>query len=479
MQSSLKDKAIYGMIWVSFQKFGAMGIAFISNIVLARLLSPDDYGCIGLLAIFITISNTFVFGGFSAALIQKQNPTRIDYSTVFYWNVFIAILSYIILFITAPYIASFYHIPKLSSILRILSLVIIINSFSIVQLNIRRKQLKFKSISIIQIIAISISVIVTIYLALKGFGIWSLVCQQLITSSITTILLWISSVWKPILAFSFKSLKELFSYGSFLLLSDLLNSICDNIQGIIIGRKYTADIMGYYSQAKKMEEIPTTSISYTVQQVTFPIYSKLQNDTKQLFNATRKSLLLMNYINIPLMFLLIVVAEPLFTLLFSEKWLPSVPYFKILCLAGLVNCSQSINYQVVCAVGKSNKIFKWNIIKRLLGIIFIVIGMNWGVKGILFAMVIGFYTTFIINAIVATKETGYSLLMQIKDMIPIITICILTSLITNALANMTDYNYILSMIFQIILFLFVYVFASWIIKREELKEYINIIKSIF
>ena len=478
MSSSLKQQTISGIFWAAIQKFGTLGISFISNIILARLLTPDDYGCLGLLAIFIVIAEVFVNGGFATALIQKKESTHKDYCTVFYWNIFVSVLFYFILFYIAPIVASYYNIPLLIPILRIQGLILLTNSLSIVQLNILRKQLKFKKMSIIQFVSVLISVVVGILLAYNGWGVWSLVIQQLLNSSITSLILWITSQWKPDFTFSFNSFKELFNYGSFLLLSDLLNSICDNIQGLIIGRKYSSCDMGYYTQAKKLETVPTQSISYVVNIVTLPVFAKLQENKQQLYVAVRKSIRLINYLNIPLMVLLILVSEPLIILLFSDKWIESIPFFRILCLSGIINCSQSINYQVVCAVGRSRDIFKWNILKRLLGIVFIFIGINWGIQGMLYGMVCNLYLSFIINALVATISTGYSLYQQIKDLCPIILLSIITALTTYIIIQYFTLNFILDLVLKILVYISLFIIFSKIINRIEFIEYLNIIRSV-
>lgn len=477
MSSSLKQQTISGMLWSAIQRFGTMIISFVSNIVLARLLSPDDYGCIGLLTIFIVLAETFVNGGFGAALIQKKNATQEDYSTVFYWNILVAILLYVVLFFIAPYVAVFYKIPLLSSVLRVQGIILIIHALSIVQLNILRKQLQFKKLSVIQIVASIISVVIAIILAYEGFGVWTLVVQQLLMAFIVTVILWLTTVWKPTLCFSIKSFKELFGYGAFLLLSDLLNALCNNLQGLIIGRKYSAVDMGFYSQARKLETIPTTSISQVVNLVAFPVYSKLQDNKEQLYLAVQKSSRMMNFLNFPLMILLVVIAEPLIVFLYSDKWMESIPYFQILCLSGLVNCVQSINYQVVCAIGKSKLIFRWNVLKRIVGITSILVGMNFGVKGILWGMVFSFYFTALVNILVASPFTSYNLSQQIKDILPILLNAVLSAFVTYYLGQLLDVHYILFMFIQIFVYISLYVSIAKIFRSGELEEYFSIVKS--
>ena len=259
----------------------------------------------------------------------------------------------------------------------------------------------------------------------------------------------------------------------------LILNICDNIQAFIIGRRYTASDMGYYSQARKLEMVPAQSISYVVNLVTFPVFSRLQDSKEQLYIAVRKSLRCMNYLNFPLMSLLIVIAEPLIILLFSDKWLPSVPYFRILCLVGFVNCLQSVNYQVVCAAGRSKEIFKWNIFKRIVGIAMILIGMHWGIEGLMYGMVCSMYFTYIVNALVAKTTTGYTLLMQIKDAIPLLFICGLSCIFAHLAGLYVECSNFIMILLQTSIYLVCYLLLSILTKREELMEYREIIKSIF
>ncbi len=474
MSSELKEKTIKGIVWSAVEKFGVKIISFLSNIFLARMLTPDDYGCIGMLAIFIVISNAFVYGGFSSALIQKKEPTATDYSTVFYWNLIVSVFFYIFLYCTAPKISVFYNLPLLRDVLRVQGIILFINAFNIIQITQLKKQLNFKKLAQINIYASLLSVFVAVSLAYLGYGVWSLVLQQLCAGVFSSIFLWFKSQWKPNWNFSKKSFRELFSYGSYLLLSDLLNSTVDNIQGLIIGRLFPAATMGYYSQAKRLEEIPTTSISQMVQQVTFPVFAKIQDDKKKLFFAVKKSLLAMNFINIPLMTLLWVIAEPLIVTLFSDKWLHSVSYFQILCVAGLVNCMQSVNYQVVSAVGRSKDIFKWNIVKRTVGIIFIIVGAYFGVEGILWGMVSGFWFTYIVNAVVATKTTDYTLFMQIMDTLPIAFVAVISAFPAYFFHDI-QINTMLLLIIQTTLYGVTYILLSKLFGIKQLEECITLV----
>lgn len=477
-EESLKHKAVAGVLWSSVQQFGTSIISFLSNIVLARLLTPNDFGCIGLLAIFIAISNVFIVGGFISALIQKKETTSLDYSTAFFWNIVVSLFCYILIYLIAPKIAVFYRISMLTDIIRVLGLVLIINALSVVQSTILRKSFQFNKLAKIGIFSTVFSVCIAITLAYKGWGVWSLVAQQIVFSVCNAGCLWYKSTWIPRFQFSIKSFKEMFGYGSFLLLSDLLNNFVDNLQGLIIGRKYSTTDMGHYTQAKKLEEIPTTSISSVVGYVTFPMYSSIQHDRARLGQAVKKSMGMMNYVNFPLMILLIVIAKPLFLLLYSEKWIGSVEYFQILCTAGLVNCMQSVNYQVVAAVGKSKELFRWNVVKRIVGILLMVLGSNYGVRGVLYGMVISFYFTYVVNACLANQSTGYSLLMQLRDSLPLFLLSVIPALIA-FIFSFFSLHYLFLLPIQVLTFLLTYLTLTSILRKEEYSETINILKNSY
>ncbi|MBQ8735405.1 MAG: lipopolysaccharide biosynthesis protein [Bacteroidaceae bacterium] len=299
MASSLKQQTISGMIWSSLQRFGTMGISFISNIVLARLLTPDDYGCIGMLMIFIALSSTFIDGGFGSALIQKKRPTTEDYSTIFYWNIFLSLVLYVVLYLCAPLVADFYNIELLSKVLQVQGVVLIINALGIIQANQLRKQLKFKALAKVNLAAAIASVVVAIAMAYMGCGIWSLVAQQIVQSLASTLLYWVYSSWRPIMSFSTKSFKELFGFGSFILLSNLINTFCNNLNGLLIGKFFNASSMGYFTQAKKLENIFSLSIEAVVLQVPYPVLVEVKDNFEKLRNVLKQFNSLLLYVVAP------------------------------------------------------------------------------------------------------------------------------------------------------------------------------------
>ena len=352
-----------------------MTITFAANVILARLLSPSDFGCVGMLMIFIGLSNTFIDGGFGAALIQKKEPTQEDYSTIFYWNILLSIILYILLYITAPLIAKFYHIPLLSIVLRVQGVVLIFNALSVVQNNLFRKQLRFKQLSVVEIVSAILSLILAIAAALNGWGVWSLVIQQIALSVFKTGLLWTLGNWYPNIVFSFASFRELFKFGSFMLLANLFSTLSNEIQGLLVGRVFSPAILGLYTQSYRLEGSMATAVSGVIDQVTYPVMSSIQDEKGKLILALRKFVQIPAYICALVMGLMIVVAKPLILLVYGENWLDCVPYFQILCTAGLAVCLQGSANNSIVAIGKSSVFFKWTIVKRSVTIILCVVGI--------------------------------------------------------------------------------------------------------
>ena len=276
------------MVWTALQKYSTMGIQFISGIILARLLTPYDYGCIGMLSIFMVLAEAFIDGGFGSALIQKKRPTKEDYSTIFWWNLGMAVVMYAILFVSAPAISRFYAIPLLRDVLRVQGLVLFIYAFNIVQRNQLRKNLNFKVLSIVTITTALISLGVTIFMAYNGFGVWALVAQNLVSTAIPALVFWFFIKWRPILAFSKQSFKELFNFGFYMFLTHLLNSFGQQIQGLLIGKVYNPTTMGYYSKAHGTEKLASNSVSSIMTQVTYPLYAEAQDNKPMMINMIKR-----------------------------------------------------------------------------------------------------------------------------------------------------------------------------------------------
>ncbi len=463
----LKHKAINGVIWTSIQRFMSIFIQFISNIILARLLTPDDYGCIGMLAIFMLLSAAIIDGGFSSALIQKKRPTQEDYSTIFFWNLGLSIVIYLVLYTAAPFIAGFYHMDLLCPVLRVQGVVLIINALQSVQVNQLNKQFKFKKISIVTLCSSVVSISTTIVMAYNGCGVWSLVVQNLLMSAIPTLIYWLTNNWKPMFVFSTSSFKELFKFGFFMFLTSLISTFVTNIQGLLIGRFYNASTMGFYSKAHNTERLASTSISQVISQVSYPLYAELQDNKNDLIKTIRKLTLSVSYVTFPLMFLLILLGKPLFIFLYTEKWLEAVPFFQILCFAGLAICLLAINSQSIAAIGKSKEMFIWSLIKHSVGVLFIIAGFYLGgIKGLLLGMVTKSWFLYFINASLVSYFIGYKLKNQLKDIFPILCMSVAAFALSFMASHFLGAYLYLDAVLRLLVFLAIYMGCSIFLKIE-------------
>jgi O-antigen/teichoic acid export membrane protein len=480
MGESLRSKTISGMIWSGIQRFGTMSISFISNIILARLLVPEDFGCIGMLAFFMAVSDMFIDGGFGAALIQKKNPTQEDYSTIFYWNIIVACVFIVLLYFAAPFIASFYKIPLLCQILRVQSVVLLINAFSIIQRNQLRKQLNFKKLTYNDMIATIIGTVIAIILAYCGWGVWSLVARNLITGIVGTVTIWYITKWKPRLIFVWSSFKNLFGFGSMMFLSSMIETVYTNIQTLIIGRIYSVKDLGYYTQAKRMEEVPFNSMIAIVNQVAFPALSQVQHDLIKLKSVVRKNLIGLSFLNFPLCILLIVISKPLFIVLLTTKWNESIPYFNLFCIIGLMHTINTMHTNALKSIGRGKLFFYNSLLKRSIGLILIIIGAQFSMMELMIAATVSSYICFFINIIVSKRIFNYKLSEQMKDIMPCLIVAVLAGIATFFTGKIIEYlNIYFLLIALVITYILLYLFVSYIFKLEGLHIYYNIIKDKF
>lgn len=478
-KDNLKHKTTAGFFWITTQRFSHILVSFVSGIVLARLLSPEDYGLIGMLSIFMLIAGTFIDGGFGFAIIQKKRPTQEDYSTVFFWNLGLAIVLYIVLYFCAPAIASFYHVPLLSKVLRVSGMVLIINALRAIHENMLNKQFQFKKLAITTIISSIISLALTIWMAYMGFGVWALVAQTLILQTIPMVVYWLTNKWIPKLVFSLKSFKELFSFGFYMLMNALMVTIVNNIQGLLIGRLYNPALMGYYSKAHSTETLASTTISQAVTQVTFPLYSELQDQMERLNAIIKRLTTTMAFICFPMLFILILLAKPLFVLLYSAKWLESVPYFQLLCIAGLAVSLASINTQPIAAIGKSKVMFYWGIVKQTVGIVFIVGGLILaGIWGMLVGMVVKSWVIYFINCYLVDKHIGYKLKNQLIDLLPVFIMSTMAFVIAYMFGHFFNLDMYLLAIVQFVMYLGIYCGATYVFKKDYFADAWDLIQPL-
>ncbi|MDE5877716.1 MAG: lipopolysaccharide biosynthesis protein, partial [Muribaculaceae bacterium] len=458
---TLKQRTISGMVWVGIQKFGILAITFLSNIILARLLTPDDYGMIGILTVFIAVSNTFVDGGFGSALIQKTNPTQSDYTTVFYWNIILSCFLYVLLYIIAPWIETFYHnISGLKNILRVQGIVIIINALTIVQFTKLRKAMQFKLLARLNVYSAISSVLIAIFMAYKGYGVWALVMQQITLSIANVVLLWYFYGWKPTNGIKKQSIKELFSFGSFIFFANILNTIGNNINSVLIGKFFSASTLGYFTQAKKIEDVSSLGLLAVVEQVTYPMLVEVKDNFTRMARILEKFNNILLAITMPLMYCIFLLAKPIILFLFSEKWLPSVPMLQIMCIYGIFICMQGSNYNAIAAIGKSRVVFNWTIIKRSVNVAILLIMLSlWDFTGFLWGIVINAIFITFCNMYLVAKYIRFRLYNQIIALIPICLITTFPFIICyvfykiNILNLSYNYNSFLSVIIYLIIYL--------------------------
>lgn len=475
MTESLKDRAINSMLWVTIDKTGGYFLIFVSNLVLARLLMPEDFGCIAMLHVFLAIADIIVHGGFGSALIQKKNPKHIDYASVFYINLAISIVLYGLLFALAPAIARFYSMPLLSKILRIQALELIINSFSVVQLSMLKKSLKFKAIAVRNILSHFLGLTTCIICAVLGLGVWSLVINVLVTRLIGALLLWKASSWRPTLEFSWMSVKELFGFGGFMLLSSIISSIYNELQSLLVGKFYSAADLGYVNQAKKLEGIPSGALSSVVTQVSFPVFSKLQDNVAALKNGLKKNIKSIQYINLPMMLLLVVIAEPLIELLYGERWLASVPYFQILCVSRFLGVIVPLNMSIISAKGKGKLYLITQLIKCGFSIIVIVLSVHHGIYALMIALALIPFFEFTVCSMVNHRLIHYGFLHQIGDILPTFVVSLVLAILIYSLKYIIPWHPYIIMTLQVLLYVVLYVGITKLLKFEAFNVYYDVL----
>ena len=455
------------MVWTALQKYSMMFVSFIADIILARLLTPYDYGCIGMLAIFLVIAETLIDGGFGSALIQRKKPTQKDYSTIFFWNLGMSVVLYLILFFFAPLIARFYFIPLLCPVLRVQGLILFAYAFNIVQMNQLKKRLQFKTVAVVHIVSSLIALGITIAMAYNGMGVWSLVARHLVAAIITSLILWFYVKWRPTLVYSWSSFRELFGFGFYMFLSHLVTRISTSVQGLLIGKIYNPSMMGLYTKAEATEGLVARSLSNVMDQVTYPLYAQVQDNIATLQNMVKRLTMTVSYIMFPTLFVLILIAKPLFLLLYSEKWLPCVPYFQMLCIAGLGTCLQSVNFQTVSAIGESKVTFVWTFVKRAVGIGFIVGGLYfWGMKGLLCGAVLNQWFAYFVNIGLVSKHIGYKWWRQLLDLSPVLVASVASAALSYFCGQLMNLGIYLDGIVKLLMFVFIYLCWSFLFKPE-------------
>ena len=418
MKQDIKLKVLSSLFWKLMESGGNQGIQFIVQIVLARLLLPEDYGLIALITIFITIANVFVQSGFNTALIQKKDANEVDFSSVFYLSLFVSGLLYVILFFTAPFIASFYGEPLLISVIRVLSITLFFGAVNSIQNAVIARKMQFKNFFFSSLGATVISGVIGIVMAYKGFGVWALVAQQIANKLSITIILWFTVKWRPRLFFSFERVKGLFSYGSKLLVSSLIDTLYNNLRSLFIGKLYNPSTLGFYNRGQQFPSIIVTNINGSIQSVMLPALSSQQDNVQRVKDMVRRSIVTSSFLIFPMMVGLAVVAEPLITIILTEKWLPAVPFLQIYCFSYALWPIHTANLQAINALGRSDIFLKLEIIKKIFGLAILGVSIEYGVYAIAMGEIISGLVSTFINAYPNKKLLNYSFKEQWLDIMP-------------------------------------------------------------
>lgn len=414
-KSNLKNTAVKGLFWSGLERFGSQGIQLIIGIIVTRILQPEDYGLLGMIMIFVAVGQALVDSGFGSALIIKKDPTQGDYSTVFYFNMGVSILLYAILYFTTPFIADFYDKPQLILLIRVIGIAIIFNSLSLIHQVILQKKFNFKILATTNILGTVVAGLISIFLALKGFGVWALIAQYFIKSLITTVSMWIFCKWAPNLVFNLKTLKQMFNYGIRLTTANLVYTIFSNIYANIIGKLFPVNLLGFYTRAVQLQEFPVKTVTGTFQRIAFPVFSMMNDNFERQKNAVRKTIRTLAFITYPLIFGLIAVSDEMFLVLFTEKWLPASVYFKLLCLIGIFYFILTIFGEIIKAHGRSGWILLIELVTKSILIINIVITFRWGIETIILGQLVSVFSGYILVTYFVGRLIGYTFSEQIAD----------------------------------------------------------------
>lgn len=465
---SLKHKAIGGVIWSAIERFSTQGITFALSIVIARLVSPEEYGLIAMLAIFIDIAQGFVDSGFSNALIQKKNRTNIDASTVFYFNIIISLVVYGVLYLSAPLISKFYHEPVLLLVCRILGLDIILTSFSLVQRTILQINIDFRRLTKISIIATILSGGLGVYFAWKGFGIWALLIQRIANTLLQSFLLWITSSWRPLYVFSLKSFRELFAFGSKLMLGGLLHSIYINLYPLIIGRFFTPINVGFFTRSQQLSVFPSNNVTYIIKRVTYPMLCSIQDDNERIEKLQLRLIRLTAFVVFPLMAGMAVLSKPIILFLLTEKWLPAAPMLSLLCFAYMWFPVMSLNDQLLNIRGRSDLSLKAELIKKLVAIVLLCISIPLGIKAVCMSLIVYAFLDMTIILFFVRRITNIGFKTEMKTLLPICAITAVMSICVCCIRELIT-NPIMSILGGAIVGSITYLLCIYIFKLQEVK----------
>ena len=476
-QDNLKQKVSKGLLWNTIHNLSMKGIQFLLMLFMARLLSPDDYGTVGLLAIFIQLSNTFAESGFSLALVRKQDRTQVDLSTAFYFNIVVGIICYFIVFCIAPWVADFYNKPILTSLLRVLALTIPISSLSTVLVAMMNYNMQFKKQAMISITHTLVSGALGLAMAFMGYGVWALVGQSLIATCLGTVLCWLLNRWHPSWIYSWKSFREMFGFSSKLLLTRIIATIYGNVYSTVIGKVYSPATLGHYTRAQNWATMPSTNIVGILNNVSFASLSKIQDDIERLRSVYRKMIKTSAFIVFPLMFGLSAVSQPLIFFFFFSKWELCAQILQFICFMFVFMPIQSLNINLIQAMGRSDLSLKISVVGKVLSLLVLFGSLPFGIIPMCWFSVISSVVILLINFYYVGKLLELSIFSQIKDLFPsacLSAIMYIAVFFTISLFT-TDWIQLLAGIF---VGMALYTGLAYVFKMKSLYDTIGVIKNM-
>lgn len=476
MSGSLKTKTVKGVGWSFVDSVANQGIAFLVGLVLANLLSPKEYGLVGIILIFVAIFNCIVDSGFSSALVRKKNVAAIDYDTIFISNIIFSGVLFVVCYVSAPFIASFFGEPQLEPLARVMGLIVIINGVAIVQRTILVKNIDFKTQTKISVIASVSSGVVGISMAVLGMGVWSLVGQQLSRQTLNTIFLWIYGSWRPHINFSVSSFKELFGFGWKILASGLIDTAWKEIYQVVIGKCYSSSMLGQYTRSIQFGAVFSSNLTAIVQRVSYPVLSQLQDDKERLKDGYRKVIKLTMYVTFGCMLMLAAVAEPMIVALIGEKWLVAAKMLPPVCLMMMLYPLHSLNLNMLQVQGRSDLLLKLEIIKKIIAVLPIILGIFIDIYWMLWGSVITGIMSFYLNSYYSGKYLDYGFWAQVKDIMPSLVSALIVSSVVYAMTWIGLSSWItLSM--QLVSGVLLYVAIGESFRMEEYCELKKIVQS--
>lgn len=474
VKDSLKRNTIKAIAWNAVDKGGSQLLYIATGIILARILSPTDFGLVGMLTMLVVLSNILLDSGFGAALMRKVDCTEQDYNTVFYINLILSLAIYIILFLAAPFIATFFNQPSLTSIARVIFLALIFNSFGIIQSTILLIEINNKAVSFANLAALLLSSIIAVIIAVLGFAVWALVAQTVFLSLIKASLLWVQSKWRPGLIFSKLSMIELFPFSINLMYSRVLSAISNNAYSFFIGKFYSPQIVGYYAQGMKWSEIGSSLIYTTIQGAAFQVFSNIKDEHERLIRALRKTIRFSSFLLFPVLLGATMVGKPLIIVLLTEKWTDSILIFQWLCIGGLFSAFASVNSVFLQIKGRSDIVYKLEAIKVALVALTLFLTINSGIVIIVIGQVLVRALFSILSGYITGKRINYPLYQQMLDMLPYFGISILMVAIIFPLKYLliSQLQLLLSQVFLGVVF---YILVNKMLNSNILSEVVGVL----